>query len=107
MIKLALKYIKFPQVFAVFSAQSSSTSDNNDDLNNEPATSEMSRVEQTYHHKNRNLKWRFAKTSDDSTNSYGTNFDKHSQINTNKFTTSNYLNIFVNFTCNNQRLIDH
>jgi hypothetical protein len=43
--------IKFPQVFAVFSAQSSSTYDNNDDLNNEPSTSEMSKAEtpQTYH----------------------------------------------------------
>ena len=44
--------IKFPQVFAVFSAQSSSTYDNKDDLNNDPSTSEMSRAEtpQTYHH---------------------------------------------------------
>jgi hypothetical protein len=78
--------IKFPQVFAVFSTQSSSTSDNEDDLNNEPSTSEMSRVEtpQTYQHKNWNLNGRFAKTSDDSTNSKGTNFDKHFQINNNK-----------------------
>ena len=46
-----------------------------DDLNNEPSTSEMSRVEtpQTYHH--RNLNGRFTKTSDDSTKSHGTNFD--------------------------------
>jgi hypothetical protein len=37
--------IKFSQVFAVFSAQSSNTYDNKDDLNNEPSTSEMSRAE--------------------------------------------------------------
>jgi hypothetical protein len=68
----------------MFSAQSSSTYDNKDDLNNEPSTSEMSRAEtpQTYHHKN--LNGRFAKISDDSNNSHGTNFDKHFQINTNK-----------------------
>ena len=43
--------IKFHQVFAVSSAQFSSTYDNKDDLNNEPSTSEMSRAEtpQTYH----------------------------------------------------------
>ena len=37
--------IKFPQEFAVFSPQSSSTYDNKDDLNNEPSTGEMSRAE--------------------------------------------------------------
>jgi hypothetical protein len=37
--------IKFPQEFAVFSPQSRSTYDNKYDLNNEPSTGEMSRVE--------------------------------------------------------------
>jgi hypothetical protein len=37
--------IKFPQEFAVFSPQSSSTYDNKDDFNNEPSTGEMSRAE--------------------------------------------------------------
>jgi hypothetical protein len=36
---------KFPQEFAVFSPQSSSTYDNKDDLNNEPSMGEMSRAE--------------------------------------------------------------
>ena len=44
--------IKFPQVFAVFCAQSSSTSHSKDDLNNEHPTSEMSRS--TNIHKNWN-----------------------------------------------------
>jgi hypothetical protein len=35
--------IQFSQVLAVFYAQYNSTSDNKDDLNNEPSTSEMSR----------------------------------------------------------------
>jgi hypothetical protein len=77
--------IALPQVFAVFLAQSSSTYDNKDELNNEPSTSEMSRAEtpHTYHNKNRNFNGRFAKASDDSTiNSHGTNFDKHFQIDT-------------------------
>ena len=42
--------VKFPQVFAAFSAQSSSTYDNKDDINNQPSTGEMSMSEtpQTY-----------------------------------------------------------
>jgi hypothetical protein len=54
---------------------------------------------QTYHYKNWNLNGHFAKTSDDSTNSHGTNFDKHFSNEYQELITSNYLNIFANFTC--------
>jgi hypothetical protein len=69
----------------VFLAQSSSTYDNKDELNNEPSTSEMSRAE-TPHASVPPYKLKFErpKTSDDSINSHGTNFDKHFQINSNK-----------------------